>query len=204
MTYLYYAYGMVKRIAYKKRIIIVSVVIAGVLLAGGVAYFIYTKQQSAMVKDDTDKTSTAHLADDQIAFSQQDYLKLSAEVERLLAAGDRDKALRLLVSRYEAETNADKKVKMILQESSILGENGLVDEALDAALKADQIKSTPSTLMQVAMVYSLKKDTNQQVEYIKKAIVAIDADESMDAELKASMKAGYQRSIEAIESEVSK
>ena len=93
---------------------------------------------------------------------------------------------------------------MILQESSILGENGLVDEALDAALKADQIKSTPSTLMQVAMVYSLKKDTNQQVEYIKKAIVAIDADESMDAELKASMKAGYQRSIEAIESEVSK
>lgn len=195
---------MVKRIAYKKRIIIVSVVIAGVLLAGGVAYFIYTKQQSAMVKDDTDKTSTAHLADDQIAFSQQDYLKLSAEVERLLAAGDRDKALRLLVSRYEAETNADKKVKMILQESSILGENGLVDEALDAALKADQIKSTPSTLMQVAMVYSLKKDTNQQVEYIKKAIVAIDADESMDAELKASMKAGYQRSIEAIESEVSK
>lgn len=204
MTYLYYAYGMVKRIAYKKRIIIVSVVIAGVLLAGGVAYFIYTKQQSAMVKDDTDKTSTAHLADDQIAFSQQDYLKLSAEVERLLAAGDRDKALRLLASRYEAETNADKKVKMILQESSILGENGLVDEALDAALKADQIKSTPSTLMQVAMVYSLKKDTNQQVEYIKKAIVAIDADESMDAELKASMKAGYQRSIEAIESEVSK
>lgn len=195
---------MVKRIAYKKRIIIVSVVIAGVLLAGGVAYFIYTKQQSAMVKDDTDKTSTAHLADDQIAFSQQDYLKLSAEVERLLAAGDRDKALRLLASRYEAETNADKKVKMILQESSILGENGLVDEALDAALKADQIKSTPSTLMQVAMVYSLKKDTNQQVEYIKKAIVAIDADESMDAELKASMKAGYQRSIEAIESEVSK
>ena len=204
MTYLYYAYGMVKRIAYKKRIIIVSVVIAGVLLAGGVAYFIYTKQQSAMVKDDTDKTSTAHLADDQIAFSQQDYLKLSAEVERLLAAGDRDKALRLLASRYEAETNADKKVKMILQESSILGENGLVDEALDAALKADKIKSTPSTLMQVAMVYSLKKDTNQQVEYIKKAIVAIDADESMDAELKASMKAGYQRSIEAIESEVSK
>ena len=204
MTYLYYAYGMVKRIAYKKRIIIVSVVIAGVLLAGGVAYFIYTKQQSAMVKDDTDKTSTAHLADDQIAFSQQDYLKLSAEVERLLAAGDRDKALRLLASRYEAETNADKKVKMILQESSILGENGLVDEALDAALKADQIKSTPSTLMQVAMVYILKKDTNQQVEYIKKAIVAIDADESMDAELKASMKAGYQRSIEAIESEVSK
>ena len=163
VTYLYYAYGMVKRIAYKKRIIIVSVVIAGVLLAGGVAYFIYTKQQSAMVKDDTDKTSTAHLADDQIAFSQQDYLKLSAEVERLLAAGDRDKALRLLASRYEAETNADKKVKMILQESSILGENGLVDEALDAALKADQIKSTPSTLMQVAMVYSLKKDTNQQV-----------------------------------------
>ena len=195
---------MVKRIAYKKRIIIVSVVIAGVLLAGGVAYFIYTKQQSAMVKDDTDKTSTAHLADDQIEFSQQDYLQLSAEVERLLAAGDREKALRLLSSRYEAETNADKKVKMILQESSILGENGLVDEALDAALKADQIKSTPSTLMQVAMVYSLKKDTNQQVEYIKKAIVAIDADESMDAELKASMKAGYQRSIEAIESEVSK
>ena len=195
---------MVKRIAYKKRIIIVSVVIAGVLLAGGVAYFIYTKQQSAMVENDTDKKSTAHLADDQIEFSQQDYLQLSAEVERLLAAGDREKALRLLSSRYEAETNADKKVKMILQESSILGENGLVDEALDAALKADQIKSTPSTLMQVAMVYSLKKDTNQQVEYIKKAIVAIDADESMDAELKASMKAGYQRSIEAIESEVSK
>jgi phosphate/sulfate permease len=195
---------MVKRIAYKKRVIIASAVIAGVLLAGGVAYFIYTKQQSAMVENDTDKKSTAHLADDQIEFSQQDYLKLSAEVERLLAAGDREKALRLLSSRYEAETNVDKKVKMISQESAILGENGLVDEALDAALKADQIKSTPSTLMQVAMAYSLKKDTNQQVEYIKKAIVAIDADESIDAELKVSMKAGYQRSIEAVESEVSK
>lgn len=200
VAYLYYAYGMVKRIAYKKRVIIVSTVIVGVLLAGGVGYFLYSKQQSTSGEKNKDENSTAYLAEGQMEFSQQDYLNLNAEFKKLITAGERDKAFQLLSSRYKTETNLDKKIKMIMHESSILGQNGFADEALDAAFRADKLRSSTATLMQIAAAYAAKKDTHKQVEYIKKAMDSLDTNSYIDPEQKAEVKAGYQSLIDDIES----
>lgn len=196
---LYYAYVMVKQTAHKKRSIIIGVII-GVLLVAGVAYFLYSKNQSTSDKKNTNENSTTYLAENQMEFSQRDYLNLSAEFKKLADAGQRDEAFRLLSSRYESESNLDLKLRKITQESSILAENGFPDEALDAAFRADKLKSDTATLMQIAAAYAAKKNIDKQIEYIRKAMDSLDTNPNLDSELKAGVKTGYQGLIDDIES----
>lgn len=199
MIDLYYAYVMVKQTAHKKRSIIIGVII-GVLLVAGVAYFLYSKNQSTSDKKNTNENSTTYLAENQMEFSQRDYLNLSAEFKKLADAGQRDEAFRLLSSRYESESNLDLKLRKITQESSILAENGFPDEALDAAFRADKLKSDTATLMQIAAAYAAKKNIDKQIEYIRKAMDSLDTNPNLDSELKAGVKTGYQGLIDDIES----
>jgi hypothetical protein len=91
-------------------------------------------------------------------------------------------------------------VRKITQESSILAENGFADEALDAAFRADKLKSDTATLMQIAAAYAAKKDIDKQIEYIRKAMDSLDTNPNLDSELKAGVKTGYQGLIDDIES----
>ncbi|MNX94318.1 hypothetical protein D3C86_1265450 [compost metagenome] len=197
---LYYAYGMVKQTARKKRSIIIGGVIIGVLLIAGLAYFLYSKKMSDSGEKGANEETVSYLKEGQMEFSQRDYLNLSAEFKKLADGGEKDKAFRLLSSRYESEGNVDLKVRKITQESSILAENGFADEALEAAFRADKLKSDTATLMQIAAAYAAKKDIDKQIEYIKKAMESLDVNPNLDSELKAGVKTGYQGLIDDIES----
>jgi tetratricopeptide (TPR) repeat protein len=193
---MYYAYDMSKQNRGKKRMII-SIAAVVVLIAGASIYWWLANHRSANEKAAT-QADTSYLQAGQVSFSQADYLELNAKVRQLVKDNKKSDAVALLAGRAKQVKDATQKVKILDQNASVLVQNGLTDEALKSAKEADSIKSTTATLMQIATVYGAKQDAQQQIDYINKAIQAIDNDASIDASLKPNLKSGYQQTIESI------
>ncbi|MNH50530.1 hypothetical protein D3C73_21550 [compost metagenome] len=89
--------------------------------------------------------------------------------------GDKQKARHVYIDRVSGETDMAKKMGILSQYRLIANENKLHDQELEAALELDKLQSTHFTLVAVARAYEYLNEEAKRVEYLNKAIAALDS-----------------------------
>ncbi|HET8884636.1 MAG TPA: hypothetical protein VFM68_04155 [Candidatus Saccharimonadales bacterium] len=169
-------------------------IILGVLVLGGLAggYWYYTQYQQK-----------------QAAIQQARHEKAQAEVEDIAFKGDRELATafveqinqenpqaagQVYLDQIEATNDTTQKMALYRQYGTFASQYNLHDQALQAALGANELQSSYMTLAEVARVYGLLGDTTKQIEYLKKTIAAVNA-LPLDEQNKKNMITMYQEII---------
>ncbi|MNR15806.1 hypothetical protein D3C85_1323640 [compost metagenome] len=81
----------------------------------------------------------------------------------------------MYIDRVSGETDMAKKMGILSQYRLIANENKLHDQDLEAALELDKLQSTHFTLVAVARAYEYLNEEAKRVEYLNKAIAALDS-----------------------------
>jgi hypothetical protein len=189
---LYYANAMVKAKAAglkNKKIILISLIGLVILSAGGVAWYYWNQKQTADTKVIENKTKQEVKA---LNFQGDNDLATAYTVA--LKANDVTKARKLFADKIAAEPDVDKKLALLTQNVNLAIAAGNTDEALGAAQRAVDIKSSHVTLSQVANVYFAKDDLGQQVVYLQKAKDAVQQSDEPNKEVVAE---SYQERIDS-------
>ncbi|HEX7484304.1 MAG TPA: hypothetical protein VF281_04065 [Candidatus Saccharimonadales bacterium] len=189
---LYYANAMVKAKAAglkNKKIILISLIGLVILSAGGVAWYYWNQKQTTDAKVIVNKAKQEVEA---LNFEGDNDLATAYTVA--LKAKDITKARKLFADKIAAEPDVDKKLALSTQNVNLAIAAGNTDEALGAAQRAVDIKSSHLTLAQVANVYFAKDDLGQQVVYLQKAK---DALQQSDESGKDVVAESYQERIDS-------
>lgn len=193
----YYAYDMKKRAlgGKKKYLFIIGLAIA-LLAIGGASYWYFVPHQQQQKK--------------QLAVEQTQRQAAAKEVESLAFKGDRDLATdfvqkintndpegasKVYLKKIDEAKNVNEKLGLYNQYLALAYEYDLNEQALQAALAANELESNYLTLSAVAYAYKATGDSTKEIEYLERVIAAIDTlpqNENM-----TNMKQNYQSLIDA-------
>lgn len=159
----------------KKWILIPTIIIAVLIACAGYYYYrIYLPQikadRAAVEKAQTTTKDLNLIGDTDIA---------TAYVGKI-QAGDIDGAARVFTDRIEKEGDKSKKLTLFKQYVSLALSQGLLDQALSAALAADALANSYGSHSDVARVYHAKGDNVNRIIYIQKTISSLDAAPDFD------------------------
>ena len=171
-----------------KKIILFSLAGLIVLCASGVAWYFWQQKQT------TDTVVVNKTKQEVEALNFEGDNDLATAYTVALKAKDITKARKLFADKIASEPDIDKKLALSTQNVNLAIAAGNTDEALGAAQRAVDIKSTHVTLAQVANVYFAKKDLEQQIVYLQKAK---DAVQQSDEPNKDTIAQRYQARIDS-------
>lgn len=161
-----------------KKIIILSLVGLIILGAAGYAWYLWQQKQAADTKVVVNKTKQEVEA---LNFEGDNDLATAYTVA--LKAKDITKARKLFADKITAEPDIDKKLVLSTQNVRLAIAAGNTDEALNAAMRAVDIRPSHQVLSQVAEVYLAKDNLVQQVVYLQKAKDALQQSDEPNKEV---------------------
>lgn len=185
--WLYYASAMTKL---NKRIIFggVAVVTLGLIYLGYIYLYLPGQQKQAVseeVRADAKKeVEGLNLTGDQ---------DLSIAYVALLKAGKLDDAKKLFADKVAVTSGVVAKQQLLSQQQSLAQMNGVKDQAIDAALAANDLGSTHQTLSNIARVYAAQENYAMAVDYQNQAISKLQS--QPDSANKASELDMYEKSL---------
>jgi tetratricopeptide (TPR) repeat protein len=173
----------------KKRILIGGVIVC-ILATLGIVFY---RPFMAWVgpKSSSDSSQKITKTPQMIAVERID------KAQALIAKGDKQGAVAVYNSAIQATTDASQKQSLLLTKVGICNEAGFYDQAVEAALAADKIKSTATTLGYLARTYDAKGDKSNAITYYTKAIAAINTDSAQKHS--SSALVSYQERLSSLQ-----
>lgn len=175
---LYYASAMTKL---NKRIIFGGVAVAalGLIYMGYTYLYLPTQQRQGVSEqvraDAKEEVEGLNLTGDQ---------ELSIAYISLLKAGKLEDAKKLFADKVAAASDVSVKQQLLSQQQGLAQANGAKDQAIGAALAANDLGSTAGTLSNIASLYAAQEDYPKAIEYQNQAI------EKLQSEPESANKAG--------------
>ena len=159
----------------KKIILIISLVGAVILIAAG--YYGYTLYQANTTKQKAVVNEAQKEAKDLNIVGDGD---LATQYIAALKAKQTEKAQKLFSDKVVAEPDTQKKIDLYAQNIQLALSYQHPDQAVEAALKAVEIRQTHDVYAQVATAYVGKLDFKNQALYLQKALDAAKASNDPD------------------------
>lgn len=156
-----------------KRIIFggVAVVALGLIYLGYIYLYLPSQQKQAVseqVRVDAKKeVEGLNLTGDQ---------ELSIAYVSLLKAGKLDDAKKLFADKVAAASDVSAKQQLLSQQQGLAQMNGAKDQAISAALAANDLGSTAGTLSNIAGVYAAQEDYTKAIDYQYQAIAKLQGE----------------------------
>lgn len=172
----------------RKWIVLASIVL--LVVAGGYGGYRYYSSRNADTKSQV--ASEAKKEVDELGLLGDN--ELAARYVTYLKANQSDKAQKLFIDKIAVEQDEQKKIDLFVQNIQLALFYKHTDEALEAALRAAEAYPRHDVYMQVATVYVAKRDTGKQIEYVQKAIDALNASSDED---KDALRAIYEQKLRA-------
>lgn len=170
---LYYANAMVKAKAAgrnTKKIILFSLV--GLVVLGAAGYYGYTLYKANTVKQQAVVNEAEKEAKELNVIGDSD---LATQYIAALKANQPEKAQKLFTDRVAAEPDTQKKIDLFVQNIQLALSYQRPDQAVEAGLKAIEVRQTHDVYAQVASAYVGKFDLKNQRVYLRKALDAVKA-----------------------------
>jgi hypothetical protein len=162
----------------KKIILIVSLV--GLILLAATGYYGYTLYQSNATKQKAAASEAQKEADKLNIVGDGN---LATQYIAALKANQNEKAQKLFTDKVSSESDTQKKLDLYAQNVQLALSYQHPDQAVEASLKAVEIRLTHDVYAQVATAYVGKFDFKNQAAYLQKALDAVKASDDPNKDM---------------------
>ena len=173
---MYYAYDMKKRaLGGKKKYtyVIISFIVLLAVAAGVYWYFgSYQQQQKEQSAVEQTQRQAAAKAVESLALKGD--RDLATDFVQKINTNDPEGASKVYLNKIDETKTVNEKLGLYNQYQALAYEYDLNEQALQAALAANELESNYLTLSAVAYSYKTTSNSVKEVEYLERVIVAID------------------------------